>query len=176
MSARINRTMGAKSLKKYEKLASILKYVFVDVCKIDQDKYFILGSFGIREHRLINDLDINIDKDEFMKLEKAVTRGFGGIEFYNGQIRWSFDLTDEYNKINGTHELDFSIEAFMKDNTDGFPNSKFSLGHLVKTGSLEQDKYGHHFLNLPTLLKWKKTMNRPKDSADIALIKCLLKS
>ena len=74
MSARINRTMGAKSLKKYEKLASILKYVFVDVCKIDQDKYFILGSFGIREHRLINDLDINIDKDEFMKLEKANTR------------------------------------------------------------------------------------------------------
>lgn len=86
----MNRTMGAKSVHKYEKLSSILKYIFVDVCKIDQDKYFILGSFTIREHRLINDLDINIDKNEFMKLERAVERGFGGIEFYNGQINSFF--------------------------------------------------------------------------------------
>jgi hypothetical protein len=176
MSARINRTMGAKSLNKYEKLSSILKYIFVDVCKIDQDKYFILGSFAIREHRLINDLDINIDTSEFMKLERAVERGFGGIEFYNGQIRWYFDLTDEYNTLNGAAENDFSIEAFMKDSTDGFPNSKFSLGHLIKTHSLDVDRNGHPFFNLETLLKWKKTMNRPKDSADIELIKALLKS
>ena len=50
---------------KYEKLSSVLKYIFIDVCKIDQSKYYLLGSFALREHRKINDLDINLDKDEF---------------------------------------------------------------------------------------------------------------
>ena len=35
-------------LEKYEKLAKILKYLFVDLAKISQDSYYILGSFSIR--------------------------------------------------------------------------------------------------------------------------------
>ena len=42
----------------------------------------MLGSFTIRKYRPINDLDINIDKDEFMKLEKAVNKGFGQLEIF----------------------------------------------------------------------------------------------
>ncbi len=174
MSARINRTIGAKTLEKYEKLSSILKYIFVDICDIDQTKYYLLGSFALREHRTINDIDINLDKDEFMKLEKATTKGFGRIEFYNGQIRWILDLTKLYNSITGKKERDFSIEAFMKDPKVGYPNSNFSLSKLKPKG-LTTDKNGHQFLTLSALLKWKKTMSRPKDLKDIELIKSIYK-
>jgi hypothetical protein len=54
----------------------------------------MLGSFGIREYRTINDLDINLDDTEFLKLEVAVNHGLGKVEFYNGQIRWKLDLTN----------------------------------------------------------------------------------
>ena len=50
-----------------------------------------------------------------MKLNLAVKKGFGKLEFYNDQIRWYFDLTKEYNKLTKSREKDFSIEAFMKD-------------------------------------------------------------
>ena len=99
---------------KYEKLSSVLKYIFIDVCKIDQSKYYLLGSFALREHRKINDLDINLDKDEF------------------------------------------SIEAFMKNPTTGYPNSNFSLSKLKAKKGLTQDKNGHQFMTLPSLLKQKK--------------------
>ena len=176
MSARINRTIGAKTLEKYEKLSSILKYIFVDICDIDQTKYYLLGSFALREHRTINDIDINLDKDEFMKLEKATTKGFGRIEFYNGQIRWILDLTKLYNSITGKKERDFSIEAFMKDPKVGYPNNKFSLSNLRRNKGFSKDKNNHQFFNLQSLLKWKKTMNREKDQSDIKLIKELLKN
>ena len=110
-----------------------------------------------------------------MKLEKATTKGFGRIEFYNGQIRWILDLTKLYNSITGKKERDFSIEAFMKDPRDGYPNSNFSLSKLLSKKSLDVDDNGHQFLSLPALLKWKKTMNRAKDQADIKLIKTLYK-
>ena len=62
---------------KYEKLSSVLKYIFIDVCKIDQSKYYLLGSFPLREYRKINDLDINLDKDEFFNRN-----------FYERPYRW----------------------------------------------------------------------------------------
>ena len=176
MNSRIKKTITAKTLKKYEKLSNILKYIFIDICKIDQKKYYILGSFSIRKYRKINDLDINLDKDEFMKLEKATKKGFGKIEFYNNQIRWFFDLTKEYNELTSSKENDFSIEAFMKDPKVGFPNNKFSLSNLRKNKGLSKDKNNHQFLNLLYLLKWKKTMNREKDQSDIILIRRLLKN
>lgn len=176
MNSRIKKTLIAKTLEKYEKLSSILKYIFIDICKIDPKKYYILGSFAIREHRKINDLDINLDKDEFMKLEKATEKGFGRIEFYNNQIRWIFDLTKEYNKLTSSKEKDFSIEAFMKDPKVGFPNNKFSLSSLIKNKGLAKDKNNHQHFNLKSLLKWKKTMNREKDQEDIILIKKLIKN
>ena len=39
-----------------------------------------MGSFAIREHRIISYLDINLDEIEFMKLEKAVINGFGKLD------------------------------------------------------------------------------------------------
>ena len=176
MNSRIKKILMSKRLKKYQKLSNILKYIFIDICKINPKKYYILGSFSIREHRKINDLDINLDKDEFMKLHIAVEKGFGNIEFYNGQIRWFFDLTKEYNKLTSSKEKDFSIEAFMKDPKVGFPNNKFSLSYLKKNKGFSKDINNHQFLNLRSLLKWKKTMNREKDKPDIMIIKSLLKN
>ena len=176
MNSRIKKTLTAKTLEKYEKLSNILKYIFIDICKIDPKKYYILGSFAIRDHRKINDLDINLDKDEFIKLERATKKGFGRIEFYNNQIRWFFDLTKEYNDLTSSKEKDFSIEAFMKDPKVGFPNNKFSLSSLIKNNGLAKDKNNHQHFNLKILLKWKKTMNREKDQPDIILIEKLLKN
>lgn len=176
MDNKIKKTISSKKFKKHEKLSKILKYIFVDICKIKQNKYYILGSFSIREHRTISDLDINIDKDEFMKLNLAVKKGFGNLEFYNDQIRWYFDLTKEYNKLTKSREKDFSIEAFMKDPNVGFPNNSFSLMRLTKNKGFNKDNNKHQFFNLKSLLKWKKTMNRPKDQNDIILIKKLLKN
>lgn len=68
LSPRIQTSISAKTL------SSILKYIFIDICKIDQRKYYLLGSYALREHRNINDLDINLDHIEFMKLEKAVKK------------------------------------------------------------------------------------------------------
>lgn len=140
---------------------------------MNQKKYYILGSYSLREHRLINDLDVNVDYNEFFKLSKLVNKNIGHIEFYgddNVQIRWTFDLTTEYNKLTNSKEKDFSIEAFQKLETDGFPNNNFCLKKLLKTKALDIDNNGHQFFNLKTLLKWKKTMNRPKDQEDIKLL------
>ena len=171
---KIEKIIKLKSIKKDEKLSRILKYIFVDVCKMNQKKYYILGSYALRNSRKINDLDINVDKDEFMKLEEATKKGFGKLEFLNNQIRWFFDLTKIYNKLTKSREKDFSIEAFMKDNKVGYPNNKFSLSKLIKNNGLDKDKNKHQYLNLKFLLKWKKTMGREKDKADIELIKKLL--
>ena len=98
---------------KFQKLSKILKYLFVDIAQIDQTKYYILGSYALREHRHINDLDINLEQSEFYKLKKVIDMGFGSIEIYNNQIRWFFDMTNEYCLILGNHkETDFSSEAF----------------------------------------------------------------
>ena len=111
---RIETIIKSKATKE-DKLAKILKYIFVNICKIDQNKYFILGSYALRKHRKINDLDINLDAQEFLKLEKAVLNGYGKIEFYDSQIRWVFDMTKLYNRLTKSKEKDFSIEAFKKE-------------------------------------------------------------
>jgi len=175
MNKPIEDIIKNKNLKKFEKLSNILKYIFVDVAEIDQNKYYILGSFAIRNHRTINDLDINLDETEFLKLEKVTKQGLGKIEFYNGQIRWIIDLTSEYNKLTGSNESDFSIEAFQKKPSVGFPNEDYSLEKLVKNNNLDKDENSHQFFKLETLFGWKKTMGRPKDTPDIELITELLK-
>jgi len=162
------------SLEKYEKLSAILKYLFVDIANISQDKYYILGSFAIRKERTISDLDINMHHDEFFKLKKIVDKNFGSLEIYNNQIRWFFDMTKLYNDLTNNNEPDFSIEAFQKNPNEGFPNEKFSLNYLKEHNGLDKDSFGHQFFKLETLLEWKQTMNRPKDQPDIDLIKKLL--
>ena len=174
MDKKIKSIIVDKKLKKYEKLSKLLKYLFVEKSKISQNEYYILGSFGIRKHRTISDLDINLDYDEFLKLRNLTQEKMGHIEFYNNQIRWVFDLTKEYNELTGENEKDFSIEAFQKKPVDGFPNKTFSLKYLVSKKSFDRDNNGHQFFNLKTLLRWKKTMNRDKDKPDIELIEKLL--
>ena len=161
-------------LEKYQKLSKILKYLFVDLAKISQQKYYILGSFGIREHRPISDLDINIESKEFYKLEILIQKGFGKLQIYNNQIRWFLDMTSEYNDIMSVKDEDFSIEAFQKLSTDGFPNSDYSLCELKINNKLDQDENGHQFFNIQTLLDWKNTMGRPKDLADVKLIEAIV--
>ena len=167
-------TIIRSKCNKEDKLAKILHYVFIKMCDINQAKYFILGSYAIRKQRTINDLDINLDHNEFLKLHLAVSRGFGHIEFYNNQIRWFFDLTSIYNRINKTKEKDFSIEAFQKERNTGFPTNTYSLSKLRRVKGLSIDKYGHQYFSLKTLLKWKQKMNHPKDLNDIEIIKSLL--
>tara|TARA_B100001093_G_C26841589_1_gene1020809 strand:- start:1072 stop:1593 length:522 start_codon:yes stop_codon:yes gene_type:complete len=170
---RIENIIRSK-VSKEDKLAKILKHIFVNVCHIEQTKYFILGSYAIRKHRKINDLDINLDSKEFLKLEKAVINGYGKIEFYNNQIRWIFDITKLYNHLTKSKEKDFSIEAFQKDKKIGYPTRTFSLSNLKRSQGLSKDKFGHQFFSVETLLKWKKKMNREKDKKDIELIKKIL--
>ena len=174
MDKKIKSIIVDAKLKKYEKLSKILKYLFVTKSKISQDKYYILGSFSIRKHRTISDLDINLDYEEFVKLENLIQEKMGYIEFYNGQIRWFFDLTKEYNELTSEKEKDFSLEAFQKKPVDGFPNKTFSLKYLRSKKAFDIDNNGHQFLNLKTLLRWKQTMNRDKDKPDIELIEKLL--
>lgn len=156
---------------KHNKLARILKFI-VNSYGIDQADYYILGSYALREHRSISDLDVNMNSSAFDKLPRS---GLGIIELYNYQIRWFLDMTSEYNKIDPDAK-DFSIEIFNKCITDGFPNSDYSLGKLKENNSLDVDGYGHQFMCLQTLLQWKKIMGRPKDNADIILIESLLKN
>jgi hypothetical protein len=162
-------------LKKHEKLSLILHHLFIEICDISQKKYFILGSYAIRELRPINDLDINLDYSEFFKLSKLTDLKMGSLEFYNNQIRWFYNLTDTYNILTGEHEKDFSIEAFQKLPLDGFPNKTFSLKELIENNKLDIDSNGHQFYNIKTLLDWKKTLNREKDKADIELINSVIK-
>jgi hypothetical protein len=175
MDSKIIEIIKSKS-KKYQKLSDILKYLFVDIAHIDQSKYYILGSYAIRTQREINDLDINLDYNEFFKLKALTDKSIGSIEIYNNQIRWFFDITNEYNKITNSNENDFSIEAFQKIRSDGFPNTNFSLDYLRNNDGLTTDNNGHQFFKLETLLEWKKTMNRPKDKPDIELIQQILES
>ena len=170
----IIKSIMVSKLKKHEKLSKILHHLFVEICDISQKKYFILGSYSIRDLRQINDLDINLDFNEFFKLHKLTEIKMGVLEFYNNQIRWFYNLTDVYNKLTGEHENDFSIEAFQKLPLDGFPNETFSLQKLTENNKLDTDENGHQFYNIKTLLEWKKTLNREKDKADIELINSVL--
>ena len=157
---------------KHDKLAQILKLI-IDQCHINPNSYFILGSYALREHREINDLDVNMNSSEFDKLEKCVK--FGKVEPYNNQIRWFFDLTSKYKEFADPNAVDFSIEIFKKTSSEGFPNNNFSLQVLKDNGGLSEDKYGNPFFSLKTLLRWKQTMNREKDQTDIQMIETILR-
>ena len=158
---------------KYQKLSDILK-ILVDYCDINNDKYMIIASYCIRNYREINDLDMNMLSNEWDKLLKLVVLGIGTIETYKGQLRYFLDMTEEYKKLEPTAK-DFSIEIFKKDLNDGFPNETFSLGYLLDHNGLDRDENKHLYFNKNTLLRWKKTMMREKDKADIKLLEELMR-
>ncbi len=162
------------SKKKYEKLSDILKYLFVDIAGINQSKYYILGSYSIRRHREINDLDIHLENIEFFKLQALLDKNIGRLDIYKEQIRWYYDLTEEYNKLTGCSEKEFSIEAYQKYPNEGIPNCNFSLENLRLRNGLVEDENTHQYLKLEILLEWKESMKRSKDEADIKLLKELL--
>ena len=162
------------NLKKYQKYSKILKYLFIDIANINQNKYFIGGSFCIREYKQINDLDIYIQKNKFIKLQKIVDKNMGKFEFINGNIKWIYNITDEYNHLTKSNENEFSIEVFQSLINEDWPIDRFSLKYLQKNNFLDKDENGHQFFNLNTLLKFKLTINRPKDLDDIRLIKSII--
>ena len=65
----------------------ILKYLFVDIAGIDQSKYYILGSYSIRRHREINDLDIHLENIEFFRLKALLDKNIVRLDIYKDQIR-----------------------------------------------------------------------------------------
>ena len=162
-----------ENITKYQKLSDILK-IILDYCDIDNNKYMIIASYCIRNYREINDLDMNMISDEWDKLNKLVNHGFGGIQSYNGQMRYFLDMTDEYKKI-VSNANDFSIEIFKKELNEGFPNETFSIEYLLTHDGLNRDDNNHLYFNKETLLRWKKTMMREKDKVDIALLEELLR-
>jgi hypothetical protein len=173
---KIKLILGSNALKKHEKLSQIVKYLFVDIANISQKKYFLLGSYALRKHRNISDVDINLDHDEFFKLKVLTDKGFGEVQIYSNAIRWFFDMTKEYNQLNDANEADCSIETFQRISTGGFPNDDFSLNNLKKIKGLNTDENGHQYFSLKTLLKWKQTMNRPKDQVDIEMIQNIMEN
>ena len=63
---------------------------------------------------------------------EALKKGLGKLEIYNkNQIRWFYDLTEIYNNLTNSKEDDFSLEAFQKEPSIGFPNNDFSLEYLL---------------------------------------------
>jgi hypothetical protein len=158
-------------IKKHDKLGLIMKRI-VDQCHIDQNKYYVLGSYPLREHRSINDMDVIMFKNEFDKLQKCAP--YGKIETYNNQIRWFYDMTDTYRKLVDPEAKDFSIEIYRKEMDEGYPNKDFSLASLLQNKRLQRDMFGHQHLTLEALLEGKKITNRPKDQADIELLIKLL--
>lgn len=169
---KINNIIYDENTTKYQKLSDILK-LLIDYCHINNNKYMIIASYCIRNYREINDLDMNMISDEWNKLQKLVTIGIGIIEPYNGQLRYFLDMTDDYKKLNPSVK-DFSIEIFKKDLNEGFPNETFSIGYLLKHNGLDRDENKHLYFNKNTLLRWKKTMMREKDKADIKLLEELM--
>jgi hypothetical protein len=156
---------------KYKKLSDILHYLF-NLGNISQDKYLIIGSYGMRSLRNINDLDVCLDTKEFFKLKVLIDQGFGILQIHNNQIRWFYDLTNLYNELNcvNVKENDFSIEVYQSDPWIGFPDDDFSLNSVIQNNQYETDWNGHKYFDTQTLLRWKSALGRPKDLADIMLI------
>lgn len=170
---KIYKVFFDKNIPKYQKLSDILK-LLINYCNINNKKYMIIGSYSIRDYREINDLDMNMEANEWNKLTKLVNMGLGIIEIYNNQYRYFFDMTEEYKKID-PNANDFSIEIFKKEMSTGFPDDTFSIEYLIKNKGLDKDNNKHLFFNKETLLRWKKTMNRAKDQKDIELLETLIK-
>lgn len=162
--------------EKHKKLSDILHRLFVVLANISQDKYVIIGSYGMRDYRNISDLDVSLDAEEFYKLKILIDRGFGKLEIHNNRIRWFYDMTSQYNELNDKKEHDFSIEVYQMHRFIGFPDDEFSLDHLIKFNELESDENNHQYFKVSTLLKWKRAMGRVKDKADILLVENAFKN
>ena len=162
LQSKINAVINNLTNKE-EKLSDILRLI-VDYCKIDKTKYCIIGSYAIRSKRTINDLDVIMETSEWNKLRIATV---GHTEIYNKQDRYFLDMTEIYQKAVDPEAKDFSIEIFSKKYDEGFPNNEFSIEYLTTHNGLQYDSNNHPYFSTRTLLKWKKTMDRPKNRNNI---------
>ena len=174
INKKIQNIILDQNTTKYQKLSDILKLI-IDYCSIDNNKYMIIASYGLRFYRQINDLDMNMEVDEWIKLKKVVDIGLGIFQIYNEQERYFLDMTKEYQAID-PNEKDFSIEIFKKEVGEGYPNSTFSISYLLAHNGLERDENKHLYFNKNTLLRWKRISNRKKDENDIKLLEKLVKT
>ena len=153
----------------HEKLSKLLYYLFVVKCGVDQKKYHILGSYGMRGLREISDLDVNVDDVEFAKLKKLVDSKFGVFDVHNNQDRWFLDTDYEFKST----KIHLEIEAFKVHGDKGVPNDDFSANKLESSG-LTTDDVGNRCYTLETVLAWKTAMfkekKREKDIKDINTI------
>lgn len=102
---------------KHDKLARILEYV-VDLCKIDQQKYIIIGSYYLRNKREINDLDIIMDLEAHLGTHVA---------------DFSIEIFQKYSN-EGFPNPDFSLSTLIKNNgldIDDFGHQHFNRETLL---------------------------------------------
>ena len=157
----------------YVNLSNILKRI-VDICNIKPDSYYIIGSYTIRKEREfggrpISDLDVIMAPEEFEKL-----RGFAGeIDMFTGN---SGKTTERYSITITKDGKEYPIEIFNLPETEGIPTDVLSMKVLQETkGGFSKDENGHLMFSPSTLLRWKRSMNRPKNQADISILEKKLK-
>lgn len=138
-------------------LMPLILLMIISYCDIDQNKYHILSSYGIRGIKEVGDLDINMDANEWKKLTKS---GMGKAGIYNGQMRYFITLP--------SIGKDAEMEIFAKQPTEGFPDSSFSHKKLKR--KFLRDDFGHLYYHLDTLVKWKKEVHREKDQKQLKLL------
>jgi len=116
---------------------------------IPDGSYVIYGSgpLGARELREIKDLDVAVEDKVYDQLTK---------------------------KYPEKPEKTFS--HIVIGNLDLLPARDTLIENFDQVVKKADRFYGHRFVNLEDLIRWKKKMGRPKDLADIKLIQKLRKS
>lgn len=138
-------------------LMPLVLSMIIQFCEIDQSKYHILASYGIRAIKQVGDLDINMDSHEWKKLERS---GMGKAGIYNGQMRYFIEIPEISD--------DAEMEIFSKKPSEGFPNSDFSHSKLEDKFMIDQ--FGHNYYHVDTLIKWKEIVHREKDLKALELM------
>jgi len=155
-------------------LSKILKHI-VDICKIKPNSYYIIGSYTIRkerelEGRPISDLDVIMAPDEFEKL-RGLARLAGKIDMFTGN---SGKTTERYSISIEKNGKEYPIEIFNLPESEGIPTNDLSMKELKEEG-FSKDENGHLMFSPSTLLRWKRSMNRPKNQKDISILEKGLK-
>ena len=72
------------------------------------------------------------------------------------------------------NDCDISFNSINYLTLEIMANTESYNKYLKKNNLLDIDENGHQFFNLKTLLKFKLTLNRPKNQDDIVLIKSII--
>ena len=110
-------------------------------------RFVIGGSYALRHHRQIRDLDIIIPPQDSGKL---VRLGLGKLA---GGSNWVYHI----NTPSGV------IEIFRDSNIPGYEYDPMGEGYTA-------DEWANKCWSLEHTLQWKTAFGRPKDKADIRLV------